>query len=335
MQFYQCEDGKVLTDGSGLIDIRFSDESPCDYLQTCCRVADVLDQPKTPPPLNHVGCGYRNVNGVGYKISGATDGESEFGEFPHMVAVLKEEIIMDKLYNIYQCGGSLITPNVVLTAAHCVQRFVQEPQIFKIRAGEWDTQTTQEVLPHQDRAVYEIVVHKDYYKGGLFNDVALLFLSEPVDVSQDNVGVICLPQQEQNFDYTRCFASGWGKDVFGKEGKYQVILKKIELPVVPHNQCQSSLRTTRLGSRFNLDPSFICAGGEPGRDTCKGDGGSPLICPTLANPNRYVQAGIVAWGIGCGETGIPGVYANVAMFRNWIDEQLSVRNYDKSYYQYS
>lgn len=51
--------------------------------------------------------------------------------------------------------------------------------------------------------------------------------------------------------------------MFGKEGKYQVILKKIELPVVPFTPCQESLRKTRLGKRFNLHNSFICAGGEP------------------------------------------------------------------------
>lgn len=64
-------------------------------------------------------------------------------------------------------------------------------------------------------------------------------------------------------------ASGWGKDVFGKEGKYQVILKKIELPIVPFIQCQEKLRTTRLGKRYLLDKSFVCAGGEPGKGEIK------------------------------------------------------------------
>lgn len=53
------------------------------------------------------------------------------------------------------------------------------------------------------------------------------------------------------------------------EGHYQVILKKIELPIVPHATCQSSLRNTRLGRYFVLHDSFICAGGEAGKDTCK------------------------------------------------------------------
>lgn len=56
------------------------------------------------------------------------------------------------------------------------------------------------------------------------------------------------------------FASGWGKNLWGKEGKYQVILKKIDLPIISRSPCQERLRRTRLGYRFNLHRSFICAG---------------------------------------------------------------------------
>lgn len=55
----------------------------------------------------------------------------------------------------------------------------------------------------------------------------------------------------------------------GKEGHYQVILKKVELPIVPRKECQDKLRETRLGKYFRLHETFICAGGEAGKDTCK------------------------------------------------------------------
>merc|ERR1711976_815601 len=74
---------------------------------------------------------------------------------------------------------------------------------------------------------------------------------------------------------------------------------------------------------FKLDPSFMCAGGINGKDTCKGDGGSPLVCPSSQDPNTYIQAGIVAWGIGCGEDGTPGVYAEVSQASCWIDQVVS------------
>merc|ERR1712029_1224991 len=60
-------------------------------------------------------------------------------------------------------------------------------------------------------------------------------------------------------------------------------------------------------------------GGVDGKDTCKGDGGSPLVCQSKFDPTSYVQAGIVAWGIGCGEDNTPGVYASVSKGVCWID----------------
>merc|ERR1711951_283414 len=95
-----------------------------------------------------------------------------------------------------------------------------------------------------------------------------------------------------------------------------VVLKEVDLNVVDNDQCQTALRGSRLGQKFKLDPSFMCAGGE-GKDTCKGDGGSPLVCRSSYDPDTYEQVGIVAWGIGCGE--YPGVYASVSEAVCWID----------------
>lgn len=145
----------------------------------------------------------------------------------------------------------------MVTAAHCV--FGKTPKSLKVRAGEWDTQTRDEFFPHQDRYISEIIIHENYYKGGLFNDIALVILEEPVTLNEI-VGTVCLPPQDYNFDGNRCLASGWGKDLWGKDGKYQVILKKIDLPIIPRTPCVERLRHTRLGHRFNLHASFICAG---------------------------------------------------------------------------
>lgn len=57
-----------------------------------------------------------------------------------------------------------------------------------------------------------------------------------------------------------------------------------------------------------------------------------MVCPDPLNPNRYLQAGIVAWGIGCGEENVPGVYADVAKFRSWIDEKMERLNIDTAPY---
>merc|ERR1712117_92531 len=166
--------------------------------------------------------------------------------------------------------------------------------------------------------VQNLDIHPEFNPRNLANDWAVLYTSQDFDL-QAHIDTICLPQPEELFDFQTCFATGWGKDQFGAAGNYQVVLKEIDLPVVGHDQCEASLRTTRLGKRFQLDDSFICAGGVDGKDTCKGDGGSPLVCQSKFDPTSYVQAGIVAWGIGCGEDNTPGVYASVSKGVCWID----------------
>ncbi|XP_025834689.1 phenoloxidase-activating factor 2 [Agrilus planipennis] len=332
--YYLCKNGSLIKDGVGIIDIRIQDNPCSDYLETCCGSSERVVDPITPKPdpAKTIGCGHHNPEGVGFRITGNKDNEAQFGEFPWMTAVLREEELegQSSKLNVYQCGGALIHRQVVLTAAHCV---TDKTKKFKVRVGEWDTQTKKELYPHQDRNVEKIMIHPEFYAGALFNDVALLFLESPVELAE-NVNVICLPPQGAVIDHARCYASGWGKDVFGKEGKYQVILKKIDLPIVPRQQCQNALRTTRLGKFFELHKSFVCAGGEAGKDTCKGDGGSPLVCPVEGTKDVYHQVGIVAWGIGCGENQVPGVYANIALFRDWIDEQMAYHNFDRNVYSY-
>ncbi|KAL7740871.1 hypothetical protein ACLKA6_014036 [Drosophila palustris] len=219
-----CANDTINTGGENIIDIRINTDSPTDsatktcsnYLHVCCNIPDKRDKPEVPitPVDTNRGCGYRNPKGVTFKITGALDQEAEFAEFPWMVAVLREEAAL----NLYECGGALITPEVILTAAHCVHN--KDAKSLIVRAGEWDTQTKDEPIPHEDRYVKEIIYHEQFNKGSLYNDVALLFLESPFNL-QENIQPVCLPNAGEQFDFDRCFATGWGKNKFGKDGEYQ------------------------------------------------------------------------------------------------------------------
>jgi secreted trypsin-like serine protease len=147
---------------------RFNPETCQDVLDVCCtpnrETNEVITPPAPPQQLTQqpTGCGVRNVDGIDFTLTGNTRNEAGFGEFPWTVALLSQRTEC-------LCGGSLIHPNVVLTGAHCVFNVTQRD--LKVRAGEWDTQTTKERLPYQERNVQAIVVHPEFHVKTLANDV--------------------------------------------------------------------------------------------------------------------------------------------------------------------
>ena len=263
-------------------------------------------------------CGKRNAHGVNGRINNPAqryaEGDTEFGEYPWQVAILKKE----QYDNVYVCGGSLIDGSHILTAAHCIKQY--RPEELRLRLGEWDVNNDSEFFPNIEFDVLQMKIHPEYYPGNLYNDLAVIKLDGFVDFARNShISPVCLPDAFQSFAGKRCWVSGWGKDAFGKGGSYQHVLKEVDLPVLTNFDCERKLKQTRLGYDFVLHPGFICAGGEEGKDACKGDGGGPLVCEV---GGVWQLAGLVSWGVGCGEKDVPGVYVKVGHYNTWIQEMM-------------
>ncbi|CAL4106036.1 unnamed protein product [Meganyctiphanes norvegica] len=286
----------------------------CESNHVCCR------NPLYPSISPKFTCGRSNRNGFlgRVKTPHHEEGDTEFGEYPWQAAILKNN---ENSTNSYVCGGVLIGDLHILTAAHCVDGLNHHN--LKVRLGEWDVAQTSEFFQHIDMDVVKINIHKDYYKGNLQNDIAALTLRSKVDFSNNpnfpHISPVCLPNALSDFTNQACTVTGWGKDAFGNHGKFQHVLKEVSVPVVDRHQCQENLRRTRLGADFDLQDGMLCAGGEQDKDACKGDGGSPLVCRDTVS-GSYHLAGLVSWGIGCGQSRVPGVYVNISHYLQWISD---------------
>ncbi|XP_031333790.1 phenoloxidase-activating factor 2-like [Photinus pyralis] len=322
--FYLCNNGEVNRDGSKLFEPRLLQES----VNPCKTVGDICCQSLTrSPPLrekddrisDNYSCGYGSEIPGDYYISDPTT--AKFGEYPWTALVLN-------LKNQYQCVGSLIHPEVVLTTAHCIN----DSENYIARVGQWNTTGNIEPLAHQNMSVKSIVKHPKFVFDNLIHNAALLFLENPFKLDR-NVNTACLADSS-TVPYTqlrksKCAATGWGSDV--PKGIYRRAMKKIEFSLISNPLCQNEFRKTRLGKWFQLHQTFLCAFGKNGRDLCYGDGGGPLVCEISRQPLRYLQVGITSWGLGCANN-LPSVFTKVTSIKHWIDQEMSARNLDTSYY---
>jgi len=101
---------------------------------------------------------------------------------------------------------------------------------LRVRLGEWDVNHDVEFYPYEERDVSAVHIHPEFYAGTLYNDIAILRLTQPVDtVRSPHIAPACLPDPHSDYTGARCWTTGWGKDAFGEYGKYQNILKVCSL----------------------------------------------------------------------------------------------------------
>jgi trypsin len=230
--------------------------------------------------------------------------EAEPGEWPWQVALL--------VGGAQWCGGSLVSPQHVLTAAHCVDTLT--PQQVLVLAGTNDVNSG-----GVRRSASAIHQHEGYQEDTLRNDIALIELAQPFELG-DGIEVVPLATEAETAAFTEegdpAVVTGFGATDETSSGS--PLLLEAEVLTFADDRCADLYRQD--GDDIFGD-SQVCAGLDAGgADACYGDSGGPLVVPVEGAEDEFVQVGLVSWGAGCGRPLRPTVYTEVSAFTDWLVE---------------
>jgi secreted trypsin-like serine protease len=233
------------------------------------------------------------------------------GNWPWMAAIVYS--YSTSAVNGQFCGGTLIHPSWILTAAHCTDG--ETINSIKLLLGEQDLRKNDNSDKGEFIGIQQIIKHPDYDYDpeNPTADIALLQLEKPYTQS----AVLRMAERFSDIPQLGAFATviGWGQTDTNVNSSYSEVLRQAAVPIVSNEVCNA-----KQSYDGDVKDSMLCAGFEQGgTDGCVGDSGGPLVIKT---DGVWQQVGIMSWGEGCALPHYYGVYTRVSSYQAFVNKHI-------------
>jgi len=296
----------------------------------CCKSQAEVNHAKEVLSKLPRNCGETDV----FELNIVEGTPAPLGKFPWMVALgypprrspKPGEVLVyhnNKAYSVL-CGGSLITDQWVLSAAHCMD--TRRPAVARLGDLDLDETVNDGATSAVTVPISQIKVHDQYDKTAKINDVALIKIENKVKFVEGMLMPICLPDKVffniHAFEGEETTVAGWG---VLETKKYTTHLMEVQVHVTDLEDCRKNY--TEANKNLILDDKVVCAGGKYSelKDACSGDSGGPQMKYVVRDgKEKAYLMGVVSYGLSCAKPGYPGVYARVSSMMKWIINNLEV-----------